>query len=183
MEERDGKAATVNPRKRAAVMRDFRHRNMQVLLCGIPAIRLGHNLDTASVVVVDGLVFSYEMFDQFIGRAHRLSSKKPVTVYVMLTKGSLDEKKWALLSAMAAAADLALDGQLRDEREEPISLEQVLKELQAKGVPPAGEEIAENELRAAWETTAKVLPFVPRHTPLAPMQPLGETEQLELFAA
>ena len=32
-----------------------------------------------------------------------------------------------------------------DEREEPISLEQVLKELQAKGVPLTGEEIAENE--------------------------------------
>lgn len=59
VEERDGKAATVNPRKRAAVMRNFRHGSLQVLLCGIPAIRLGHNLDTASVVIVDGLVFSH----------------------------------------------------------------------------------------------------------------------------
>ncbi len=183
VEERDGKAATVNPRKRAVVMRDFRHGSLQVLLCGIPAIRLGHNLDTASVVVVDGLVFSYEMFDQFIARAHRLSSKKPVTVYVMLTKGSLDEKKWKLLSAKAAAADLALDGQLMDEREEPISMEQVLKELQAKGVPLTGEEIAETELQAAWQNTSNVIPFVPRPRPVAPIQPLGETEQLELFAA
>ena len=69
VEERNGKPATVNPKKRAAVMRDFRHGSLQVLLCGIPAIRLGHNLDTASVVVVDGLVFSYEMFDQFISRS------------------------------------------------------------------------------------------------------------------
>ncbi len=183
VEERDGKAATVNPRKRAVVMRDFRHGSLQVLLCGIPAIRLGHNLDTASVVLVDGLVFSYEMFDQFIARAHRLSSKKPVTVYVMLTKGSLDEKKWALLSAKAAAADLALDGQLMDEREEPISLEQVLKELQAKGVPVTGDEIAEAELHAAWETASKVIPFVPCRKPMVPIPTLGETEQLELFAA
>lgn len=123
------------------------------------------------------------MFDQFIARAHRLSSRKPVTVYVMLTKGSLDEKKWALLSAKAAAADLALDGQLMDEREEPISLEQVLKELQAKGVPLTGEEIAESELQAAWENTSNVIPFVPQPKPMAPIEPLGETEQLELFAA
>lgn len=183
VEERNGKAATINPKKRAIVMRDFRHGNLQVLLCGIPAIRLGHNLDTASVVVVDGLVFSYEMFDQFIARAHRLSSRKPVTVYVMLTKGSLDEKKWALLSAKAAAADLALDGQLMDEREEPISLEQVLKDLQAKGVPLTGEEIAEAELRAAWETTTNVIPLVPRPRPTLPIKPLKETLQLELFAA
>ncbi|MGA7704786.1 MAG: hypothetical protein WB998_07810 [Solirubrobacteraceae bacterium] len=112
-----------------------------------------------------------------------LSSRKPVTVYVMLTKGSLDEKKWALLSAKAAAADLALDGQLMDEREEPISLEQVLKELQAKGVPLTGEEIAESELQAAWENTSNVIPFVPQPKPMAPIEPLGETEQLELFAA
>ena len=183
VEERNGKPATVNPKKRAIVMRDFRHGSLQVLLCGIPAIRLGHNLDTASVVVVDGLVFSYEMFDQFIARAHRLSSRKPVTVYVMLTKGSLDERKWALLSAKAAAADLALDGQLMDEREEPISLEQVLKDLQAQGVPLTGEEIAEAELRTAWEATTNVIPLVPHRKPPAPIEPLGETEQLELFAA
>jgi hypothetical protein len=183
VEEKNGKPATVNPKKRAKVMRNFRHGNLQVLLCGIPAIRLGHNLDTASVVLVDGLVFSYEMFDQFIARAHRLSSKRPVTVYVMLTKGSLDEKKWVLLSAKAAAADLALDGQLMDEREEPISLEQVLKDLQTKGVPLTGEEIAEAELQAAWEATTNVIPLAPPRKPAAPIEPVGETVQLELFAA
>jgi hypothetical protein len=174
VEERDGKAATVSPRKRAKVMRDFRHGSLQVLLCGIPAIRLGHNLDTASVVIVDGLVFSYEMFDQFIARAHRLSSKKPVTVYVMLTKGSLDEKKWELLCQKSEAADLALDGQLMDEREEPISLEQVLKDLQAQGVPLTGEEIAEAELRAAWEA----LPRVRRFGTLAPPVDASDYQQV-----
>ena len=102
-----------------------------------------------------------------------------MTVYVMLTKGSLDEKKWALLSAKAAAADLALDGQLMDEREEPISLEQVLKDLQAKGVPLTGEEIAEAELRAAWQATTNVIQLPHRE----PVAPLSSSEQLELFAA
>lgn len=200
VEERDGKAATVSPKKRAKVMRDFRHGSLQVLLCGIPAIRLGHNLDTASVVIVDGLVFSYEMFDQFIARAHRLSSKKPVTVYVMLTKGSLDEKKWELLCQKAEAADLALDGQLMDEREEPISLEQVLKDMQTQGVPLTGEEIAESELQAAWQARSHVNQFgtlpapvdasdfqevnegpatLPRH--YRPVKPLKDSEQLSLF--
>ncbi|HTB70748.1 MAG TPA: hypothetical protein VK707_07200, partial [Solirubrobacteraceae bacterium] len=134
---------------------------------------------------VDGLVFSYEMFDQFIARAHRLSSRKPVTVYVMLTKGSLDEKKWELLSAKAAAADLALDGQLMDEREEPVSLEQVLKELQARGVPVTGDEIAEVELRASWEQTPGVVVSLAarRSAGFQPIPPLREAEQLDLFAA
>ncbi len=113
---------------------------------------------------------------------HRLSSRKPVTVYVMLTKGSLDEKKWALLSAKAAAADLALDGQLMDEREEPISLEQVLKDLQAQGVPLTGEEIAEADChgpgRAPRAPSARAA-----SRPVEPVKPLGETVQLALFAA
>jgi hypothetical protein len=200
VEERDGKASTVSPKKRAKAMRDFRHGSLQVLLCGIPAIRLGHNLDTASVVVVDGLVFSYEMFDQFIARAHRLSSKKPVTVYVMLTKGSLDEKKWELLCQKSEAADLALDGQLMDEREEPISLEQVLKDLQKQGVPLTGEEIAEAELKAAWEALPQVSQFGRLPVPVdvsdyqevnegpatlprryKPLKPLKDSEQMSLF--
>jgi hypothetical protein len=200
VEDRNGKASTVSPKKRAKVMRDFRHGSLQVLLCGIPAIRLGHNLDTASVVVVDGLVFSYEMFDQFIARAHRLSSKLPVTVYVMVTKGSLDEKKWELLCQKAEAADLALDGQLMDEREEPISLEEVLKDLQARGVPLTGEEIAESELQAAWETVPMVkrtggLPVpvdasdyrevnegpATMRREYRPVKPLKDSEQMSLF--
>jgi hypothetical protein len=55
--------------------------------------------------------------------------------------------------------------------------------LQAKGVPLTGDEIAEAELRAPWDTTGNVIPFPARPKPSAPIQPLGETEQLELFAA
>ncbi len=50
-------------------------------------------------------------------------------------------------------------------------------------MPLTGEEIAEAELRAAWEATSNVIPFAPRPKPSAPIQPLQETEQLELFAA
>lgn len=195
VEERGGKVATVNPRKRAKVMRDFRRGSTQVLLCGIPSIRLGHNLDTASVVVVDGLVFSYEMYDQFINRAHRLSSKKPVTVYVMLTIGSLDEDKWTLLCAKSAAADLGLDGQLVDEREDPISLEQVLRDMQARGVPVTGEEIDEGELKAAWEGIPRFVALAvsgagfrqvtegpaPMLQPFPRLKPIKHSEQLSLF--
>jgi hypothetical protein len=50
-------------------------------------------------------------------------------------------------------------------------------------VPLTGEEIAEAELRAAWETTTNVIPFVPCRKPFASLEPLVDIEQLELFAA
>jgi SNF2-related domain/Helicase conserved C-terminal domain len=156
VEERGGKAATMNPRRRAKAIEAFKTGRTQVLCCGIPSIRLGHSLEAASCVIANGLVFSYEMFDQFIARAWRLTSPGPVSVYVALTLGSLDPRKWELLCQKAKAADLALDGQLVDEPEQPISREEFLRELRKQGVKPTGEEIAEADIKAAWEATASL---------------------------
>ena len=185
VEEKDGRAQTLGPRQRAKAIASFRRGDAQVLCCGIPSIRLGHNLDTAAVVIVDGLVFSYEMFDQFIARVHRLTSKKPVTVYVPLVQGSLDEKKWELLSQKAQAADLALDGQLVPQREEPVSLEKVLRDLQRAGIRPTGDEIDEADLKKAWLESLAAVAQMPSASrpPMPHIPPLGTTEQLELFAA
>jgi hypothetical protein len=185
VEERNGRAATMNPRRRAAAIEAFKHGETQVLCCGIPSIRLGHSLETASCVITTGLVFSYEMFDQFIARAWRLTSPKPVSVYVALTLGSLDEKKWQLLCQKAKAADLALDGQLIDEPEQPISREQVLRDLRKQGVKPTGDELAEDDIRAAWADTAPLalVASQPEPRPPSPVVPLKSFEQLDLFAA
>jgi SNF2 family DNA or RNA helicase len=156
VEERAGRAQTMNPRRRAKAIEAFKTGKTQVLSCGIPSIRLGHSLEAASCVIADGLVFSYEMFDQFIARAWRLTSPRPVSVYVALTLGSLDPRKWELLCQKAKAADLALDGQLVDEPEQPISREEFLRELRKQGVKPTGDEIAEADIQAAWEATANL---------------------------
>jgi hypothetical protein len=145
-------------------------------------------------VIATGLVFSYEMFDQFIARAWRLTSPAPVSVYVALTLGSLDPKKWELLCQKAKAADLALDGQLVDEPEQPISREEFLRELRKQGVKPSGEEIAEGDIEAAWEATANlravVKPIVSATkresqatSPDWHRTPVESAEQLDLFAA
>ena len=193
VEERAGRAQTMNPRRRAQAIERFKTGSTQVLCCGIPSIRLGHSLEAASCVIANGLVFSYEMFDQFIARAWRLTSPGPVSVYVALTLSSLDPKKWELLCQKAKAADLALDGQLVDEPEKPISREEFLRELRKQGVKPTGEEIAEADIRAAWEATdaiagAAAPRLVPGTGESAPTvdwheAPIEPCEQLDLFAA
>jgi hypothetical protein len=194
VEERSGRAQTMNPRKRAKAVERFKSGKTQVLCCGIPSIRLGHSLEAASCVITTGLVFSYEMFDQFIARAWRLNSPRPVSVYVALTLGSLDPKKWELLCQKAKAADLALDGQLVDEPEEPISREEFLRELRKQGVKATGEEIDESEIRSAWEARAMLAaPARPQSVTTSSEgssitvdwhnAPIEESEQLNLFAA
>jgi hypothetical protein len=87
VEEISGRASTMRLRRRAAAIEQFKTGRTQVLCCGIPSIRLGHSLAAASCVIANGLVFSYEMFDQFIARTWRLTSPGPVSVYVTLTLG------------------------------------------------------------------------------------------------
>lgn len=185
VEERAGRAATMNPRRRARAIEEFKTGSTQVLCCGIPSIRLGHSLEAPSCVIANGLVFSHEMFDQFIARAWRLTSPGPVSVYVALTLGSLDPRKWELLCQKAKAADLALDGQLVDEPEQPISREEFLRELRKQGVKPTGEEIAEADVRAVWEATEalRAAQDTPRQRPAWHEAPAQAPEQLDLFLA
>ena len=96
--ERAGKIVTKDPRKRARAVNDFKHGDAQVLCTGLKALRLGHDLHTASVAIVHGLDYSYDVMRQFVDRVHRLVSKKPVTVYVILPEGTIAEKKWDLVS-------------------------------------------------------------------------------------
>jgi SNF2 family DNA or RNA helicase len=204
VEEREGRAQTKAPRKRAAEIAAFYEGEAQVLCCGVQAVKLGHNMDVASSVILTGLPWSHEALDQFLARVHRLTSKRPVSVYVCLTKGSIDDRKWQLLSDKGAAADLALDGQLIEKREERVDWSAILREMQAAGVRATGEELAEEDVEALWRRAegglapiaapvpARHLRAVPALTgpppPPAPVIPLhalaalDDPEQLELFA-
>jgi len=151
VEEREGRAQTKNPRKRAAELQAFIEGDAQVLCAGVNAVKLGHNLDTASTVILDGLPWSHEALDQFLARVHRLTSKRAVSVYVALTRGSVDERKWDLLTRKGQAADLALDGQLVSEPEQPVDWNTVLRQMRAAGVAANGEELSERDLEVLWQ--------------------------------
>jgi hypothetical protein len=96
---------------------------------------------------------------------HRLTSTRPVSVYAVLTRGSLDERKWELLRKKGAASDLALDGQLGGEQEKPIDWNKVLREMRAAGVRASGDELDEQDLRALWERADG--PYAPLAPPAA----------------
>jgi hypothetical protein len=111
---------------------------------------LGHNLDTVSTVVVAGLPWPFSMLAQFLARVRRYSSVRDITAHIVMTEGSLDEKKWDLLERKRIAAGKVLDVVDLVREEEPVSLEEVLAELVARGVA-SGPEVDEPSCKAAWE--------------------------------
>lgn len=162
-EERAGKVGTKNPRKRAREVEAFSKGAAQVLCAGVGAMKLGHDLHAASTVIVLGLPYSFMVLDQFLARVHRLSSPKPVSVYVVIPNGSLAVDKWELLKDKGGASDLAFDGELSVQPEEAIDWNEVLRNMKARGIQAAGNEVPETEIEAAWREAAPLRPaFAPR---------------------
>jgi hypothetical protein len=152
-ENATGRPVTKSPRARAQAVARFRAGEAQVLCVGVHAMSLGHNLDCASIVIVYGLPWDFATWDQFVKRVRRLTSPRPITVYVVIPVGGLTEKKWDRLKDKTAASDLALDGHLSDQNEELIDQAQVLRELQARGMRFDGTEVPEYLVEAAWNNT------------------------------
>jgi SNF2 family DNA or RNA helicase len=187
------KYATKNPRVRSAKVTEFVIGDAQVLCVGVNAMRLGHNLDVASTVVLVGLPWDHASLVQFEGRVWRLTSKRPVNVFVVMTRGSLDERKWKLLLNKGAAADVALDGQLIDEPEPAVDWSQILAEMIEAGAEIHGDEVPETQVKSLWDRVGPLASIIdPTETvregpaPLPPhfpaIKPLKDSEQLPLFS-
>ena len=170
-EDAEGNVTTKDPRKRAADVLEFTQGNAMVMCAGVNAMKLGHNLDKASTVIVHGLPYSHMTMDQFIARVHRLTSKKPVNIYVIVPADTIAEQKWQLLKDKAGASDLAFDGELMVQDEEEKDLRAMLKEMRAKGFRATGEEIEEAQIEAEWER------FVYEPTVILPPAPKPELER------
>ena len=169
VEERDGRAQTKNPRKRSAEIKAFKQGPAQVLCCGVQAVKLGHNLDQVNTVIVHGLPWTHLALKQFVDRAWRLTSKRDVTVWVIVPRveGSqtIAERKWRLVLDKGAASDLALDGQLIDKPEKKVDWGMVLRAMRAAGVKAVGDELAETDIERLWHAAEG--PYAPLAAPAA----------------
>lgn len=174
----NGEIRTKSPGKRAEVVHRFRTDDSTSVLCAsIYSMKLGHNLDVANVVILRGLPWDYSSFDQFIERVHRLTSTRPVMVYVILADGTIDMRKWELVQQKGAAAELALDGMLFHQEREEISLQQILDEMKERGISTKGS-IDEARVRNEW--MSKVAESISLEYEWGVID-TGEAIQLDLF--
>jgi len=167
-EDKNGKMITKAPKKRAKEVSAFTNGDAQVMCAGIAAMKLGHNMDKATTVIVHGLPDSFMMLDQFIARVHRLTSKNPVNVYVVVPEDSLAEKKWELLKDKGGTSDLAFDGELMLQQEEEVDWEEVLRQMKERGVHFDGSEVHEADVEAQWENLSYT---APKHLQAKPEKP------------
>lgn len=150
--EEDG--TTFSAPKRAKVVHAFQTDDAQVFCAGIQAIRLGHNLDAGSAVIIHGPPWDWESFDQFVKRVRRLTSKRDIDVHIVLPTGAsetINQRKWALLMDKGDSTELALDGKLTGRDSEKRDKEKVMQELAEAGLSAADDEILEQDIEDLWQ--------------------------------
>lgn len=97
-----------------------------VMLAGVECMAEGHSFHLANNVILIAYSWAYDKFIQAINRVHRMTSSKPVNVYVVICTGTIDRKLESLIQDKGDAAELVLDGRLIGERTDEVNLAELL---------------------------------------------------------
>ena len=101
--------------KRTELVEAFNRDKTPVFLISLKAGGTGLNLTAASIVIHFDPWWNMAAQNQATDRAHRIGQKQVVTVYKLLTKGTLEEKIQKLQEQKAQLSDeIISEGSLRD---------------------------------------------------------------------
>jgi SNF2 family DNA or RNA helicase len=103
----DGSTPAAERSRRVAA---FQAGEGDLFLISLKAGGYGLNLTAADYVVITDPWWNPAAEDQAMGRAHRIGQQRPVTVYRLVAKGTLEESVVALHQDKRALADSVLDG-------------------------------------------------------------------------
>ncbi len=146
----------VSPADRGLLARTFKSADCPVLVASYEAMGRGHSFENCAHLIAAGYPWSYDVLAQFVDRIWRLNSPRPVTIYPIITGGSIEVRMRDLFGDKSDTAQLALDGQLFPETVDEIDPERLLAEA-FEAFKNAGPLADESLLEAAWPTLAKRL--------------------------
>ncbi len=104
----DGSTPAAQRSERVAA---FQRGEGDLFLISLKAGGFGLNLTAADYVIIVDPWWNPAAEDQALGRAHRIGQHRPVTVYRLVTAGSVEEKIIALHGSKRSLADGILEGQ------------------------------------------------------------------------
>ncbi|QZE15172.1 DEAD/DEAH box helicase [Halosquirtibacter laminarini] len=113
--------------KRAKQIQLFQEGSPKIFLISLKAGGLGLNLTAADYVIHMDPWWNPAIEDQATDRAHRMGQEKPVTVYRLITKGTIEEKIIALHETKRELADHILEG---NNTSSPLDLDELKSLLQ-----------------------------------------------------
>ncbi len=115
----DGSTPAAQRTERVAA---FQRGEGDLFLISLKAGGFGLNLTAADYVIIVDPWWNPAAEDQALGRAHRIGQQRPVTVYRLVTAGSVEEKIIQLHGSKRSLADGILEGQ---DQGKPIGAEEL----------------------------------------------------------
>jgi predicted RNA methylase len=143
-----------SPAKRGRLALDFKRGRYAVLIGGSKSMGEGHSFECASHLIAPSIDWALDVNRQVEDRVHRLNSKKPVTIYAMVTANSIDVRLAALYREKADAAGLALDGRITPDTTGEVNLAALLRDA-VRNFDPKAPTIDERAIETEWHGTLK----------------------------
>lgn len=140
-----------NPARRGKLAQDFKDGAYAVLIGGIQSMGEGHSFECASSLILPSLDWAFDKNAQAEDRVHRLTSKKPVTIYTLVTEGTVDERLASVYREKSDASGLALDGGLIEGEQGEVNLGELLRDAVARFDENA-ETLDEQDLEDDWNS-------------------------------
>lgn len=134
---------------RGELAAEFKAGKWPVLIAGIDAMGEGHSFECASHLVLPSLSWAYDANAQAIERVHRLTSRKDVTIYLLVTENTIDERLAAIFQEKGDASDLALDGRLFEDDREEVDMAELLRDA-VRDFDPTATTLDEDDLEREW---------------------------------
>lgn len=107
--------------KRIQLVHQFNEGDVQVFLISLKAGGTGLNLTGADVVIHYDPWWNLAAQNQAADRAHRIGQEKEVTVYRMIMRGTIEERKKDLAESVLAGSETSLSHLSREELLELLS--------------------------------------------------------------
>jgi hypothetical protein len=122
---------TQSPAKRGALGTAFNNGQFPVMVAGIKSMAEGHNFDKVTNACFAGYEQAMDLNLQAIERVHRITSINSVTIYIMTTIGTIDERLAEILRDKSDAAAISLDGHISEALTEEYNEHALLRDALA----------------------------------------------------
>ena len=143
-----------SPAKRGVIAGQFKRGQYAVLIGGQKSMGEGHSFECASHLIMPSLDWALDTNSQSEDRVHRLNSAKPVSIYVMVTEGTIDGRLTDLYAEKGDSASLALSAELNAVNEGEINLGQLLADAIAN-FDATADTIDELDIEKEWDGSLK----------------------------
>jgi len=117
-----------NQRKRGIRSAAFNNGECAITLAGLDSMAEGHNWDNVNNIILTSYTWAADKQVQAINRAHRITSRRDINLYVIICDQSADRVLEDNINEKTNSSELAIDGRLLGEATDERSIAELLRD-------------------------------------------------------